>query len=168
VLHAWLTSPESLLRAASVLVVAAAALHDIVARTVPNRLVLLLAAFGASARFLERELLFSLAAAAAVFAIAVFCWRRGWMGGGDVKLLGAACLAAPPHAVPTLLFMMGMAGGLLSLFYLVARRLVRAPSAARPRWLISRALRAERWRIRRGGPLPYACAIAAGGLFVLL
>jgi hypothetical protein len=26
----------------------------------------------------------------------------------------------------------------------------------------------ERWRIRRGGPLPYACAIAAGVLFIIL
>ena len=44
----------------------------------------------------------------------------------------------------------GMAGGLLSLFYLAARRLVHAPSAVRPRSLIARALRVERWRIRRG------------------
>jgi hypothetical protein len=28
-------------------------------------------------------------------------------------------------------------------------------------------LRAERWRISRGGPLPYACAIAFGFLFVV-
>ena len=90
------------------------------------------------------------------------------MGGGDVKLLGATALAVPPGSVPTLVFVMGMAGGLLSLFYLAARRLVHAPSATRPRSLIARALRVERWRIRRGGPLPYACAIAAGGLFVLL
>jgi prepilin peptidase CpaA len=34
--------------------------------------------------------------------------------------------------------------------------------------LLARALRVEQWRIRRGGPLPYACAIAAGGLFILL
>jgi prepilin peptidase CpaA len=34
--------------------------------------------------------------------------------------------------------------------------------------LLARALRVERWRIHRGGPLPYACAIAAGGLFILL
>ena len=33
--------------------------------------------------------------------------------------------------------------------------------------LIPRILRAERWRIRRHGPLPYASAIAAGAVFTL-
>ena len=117
---------------------------------------------------IEGNLIAGLWTAIAVFVIAAFCWRRGWMGGGDVKLLGATALAVPPGSVPMLVFVMGMAGGLLSLFYLAARRLVHAPSATRPRSLVARALRVERWRIRRGGPLPYACAIAAGGLFVLL
>ncbi len=33
-----------------------------------------------------------LLAAGAVFVLSALCWRRGWMGGGDVKLLGAAAL----------------------------------------------------------------------------
>ena len=37
-------------------------------------------------------------------------------------------------------------------------------AAARPRHLLSRALRAERWRLARGATLPYAVAIAIGGL----
>jgi prepilin peptidase CpaA len=128
----------------------------------------MLAVLGALARTIDGSLIAGLGAAIIVFAIANFCWSRGWVGGGDVKLLGATAFAVPPAAVPTLVFVMGMAGGLLSLFYLSARRLIPAPSATRPHSLIARALRAERWRIRRGGPLPYACAIAAGGLFVLI
>jgi prepilin peptidase CpaA len=145
-----------------------ASLHDIFARTIPNWLAIALTVFGAFARIIDGHLITGLWTAIAVFAISAFCWRRGWMGGGDVKLLGATVLAVPPSSVPTLIFVMGMAGGLLSLCYLVARRCVHAPSATRPRSLVARALRVERWRIRRGGPLPYACAIAAGGLFVLL
>ena len=146
----------------------AAALHDVVARTVPNSIPLILALLGVLARTMDGSLINGVAAAAAVFAIALFCWTRGWVGGGDVKLLGAIALAVPPYAVPTLVFVMGVTGGVLALFYLSARRVVPAPAAARPHSLIARALRAERWRIRRGGPLPYACAIAAGGMFVLL
>jgi hypothetical protein len=41
------------------------------------------------------------------------------------------------------------------------------PTPKRPRGLIGRILRVEAWRIHHRGPLPYACAIAAGTLFVL-
>ena len=88
--------------------------------------------------------------------------------GSPADGLPSAGTPVPPDAVPMLVFVMGMAGGLLSLFYLLARRFMPAPASVRPDSFIARALRVEFWRIRRGGPLPYACAIAAGGLFVLL
>jgi prepilin peptidase CpaA len=94
-------------------------------------------------------------------------WRRGWMGGGDVKLLGAAALRVPPYAVPGMLMATALAGGVLALFYLVARRRLARPGGPRPSSLLLRALRAERWRLRRGGPMPYAVAIACGVFFVL-
>ena len=166
--HAWLSVLLPYLGAACILIAVCAALHDVAARTVPNSMPLLLVALGVIARSIEGNLITGLVAAIAAFAVATFCWSRGWMGGGDVKLLGAITIAAPPIAVPNLVFVMGMAGGLLSLFYLSARRIVHAPSPTRPHSIVARALRAERWRIRRGGPLPYACAIAAGGVFVLL
>jgi prepilin peptidase CpaA len=65
-----------------------------------------------------------------------------------------------------------LAGGVLSLVYLALGHLIPAPVQLRPVGrlvgLLSRAMRLERWRLSRGGPLPYAVAIAAGGLFVLL
>ena len=136
--------------------VLAAAWHDLLARTVPNRLPVLLALVG-----LARL------AAGAVFAGAFLCWRRGWLGGGDVKLLAACALSVPPHLVPGLLAAIAIAGAGLALVYLAARRWVRPAGGARPAGLLARALRAERWRIARGGPLPYAVAIAIGVLAVL-
>jgi Flp pilus assembly protein protease CpaA len=71
---------------------------------------------------------------------------------------------------------MSIAGAVHAVAYMVARRMVMRPpalaldAAGRPprlRGLLPRALRAERWRISRGGPLPYACAIAFGFLFVV-
>ena len=44
----------------------------------------------------------ALSAAGIVFGVALVCWLRGWMGGGDVKLLGACALLVPPVAVSPL------------------------------------------------------------------
>ena len=90
------------------------------------------------------------------------------MGGGDVKLLGAAALGMPASSVLTFIAAVAMAGGVLAVFYLLARRLMPFRPSTRPKGMVARALRAERWRISRGGPLPYACAIAFGFLFVIL
>ncbi len=94
------------------------------------------------------------------------------MGGGDVKLLAAAALLLPPRLVPGYVLAVALAGGVLGLLYLGLGALLRrrAPRATprRPATLLRRALRAEAWRIRRRGPLPYGCAIAAGALFAVL
>ena len=146
----------------------AASLHDIVARTIPNGLALLLAAAGIATGAVGGHLSISLLVAGAVFVIAALCWRRGWMGGGDVKLLGAAALCMPPNSVLTFVAAVAVAGGLLALLYLAARHLARGPVQPRPNNLLTRVMRVERCRIRRGGSLPYACAIAAGFLFVIV
>lgn len=164
------TIPETLAAAILVIGVAlllVAALHDVAARTVPNSLVLAVAGAGLAAQALAGELTYALPAALAVFVGAAICWRRGWMGGGDVKLLAAAALVVPPVLVPSMLASTALAGGLLASVYLVARRRVRLRRGPRPPHLVSRAVRAERWRLRRGGPLPYAVAIASGACFVL-
>ncbi len=90
------------------------------------------------------------------------------MGGGDVKLLGAAALGVPAGSVLTFVAAVAITGGLLAAIYLAARRFISFPRSLRPTPLFARAVRVERWRMRRGGPLPYACAIAAGALFVNL
>jgi prepilin peptidase CpaA len=145
-----------------------ASLHDIATRTIPNKLALVLAVAGLAARAADGHLLGSLLAASGVFALAALCWNRGWMGGGDVKLLGAAAAGMPAGSVLPFIAAVAMAGGVLALFYLAAGRLMPFHRSPRPKSVVARALRAERWRISRGGPLPYACAIAAGVLFIHL
>ncbi len=93
-----------------------------------------------------------------------------------LNLLGAIAIALPPGMVSLFVIAMSLAGAVHAAAYMVARRVVTPPSALtigasgrppRARSLLPRALRAERWRISRGGPLPYACAIAFGFLFVV-
>jgi prepilin peptidase CpaA len=159
------------LLAAGILILLTAAMHDVAGRTVPNWMAITLAVAGLLIRIVDGTILFALLAGASVFLAAIFCWRRGWMGGGDVKLLGAVATLVPPQAVFTLLAFIAFSGGGLALIYLLGRMTVRKGTARnsrpRPSNLVARVLRAEVWRIRRGGPLPYACAIAVGGLVTL-
>ena len=150
----------------SIVLVLAASLHDIAARTIPNKLASAVAIAGIATSAEDGHLFGSMLAAAGVFLVSAFCWRRGWMGGGDVKLLGAAALGMPASSALTFVTAVAIAGGVLALFYLAARRFAAAPASPRPDSLFARAMRVERWRISRGGPMPYACAIAAGVLFV--
>ena len=164
----WLPLLTSGLLVTGAALLVMASLHDLVARTIPNWLVGALAVLGIVLRALTGSLLGGVVAGLVVFVLAAICWRRGWMGGGDVKLLAAAAIAVPPSLVLSFITAVALCGGVLALLYLVAGRMVAPPPASRPRSLLARALRVEQWRIRRGGPLPYACAIAAGGLFILL
>lgn len=149
------------------LALAWAAWHDVLARTIPNGLAAAVVALGLCLQALRggEALLWSGFAAAVVFLLGALAWARGWMGGGDVKLLAAASTLVPAPLVPTAIATVALAGGPLALVYLALRRVVRVP-ARRPRGLLARGLRAEAWRIRRGGPLPYGVAIAGGTVLV--
>jgi prepilin peptidase CpaA len=167
-LHGFLPGLATALTLLSIGVLRVAAWHDVVARTVPNLLPLVLAVAGLGLRAMDGTLLVGVAGAILVFAVAFFCWRRGWMGGGDVKLIGGAALAVSPPLLLTFLLVMSVAGSVLSAIYLIGRSLHHPHRTRRPSAFVLRAARVERWRFHRGGPLPYACAIAAGGLFVLV
>lgn len=156
-----------------------AALHDIAARTIPNFVSLLLALLGLALRGADGQLLTALALGAIVFCVCMACWLRGWMGGGDVKLLAAAAVFVPPATVGNMIVATTLFGGVVGLIYLLARTIARhsgvVPRAtpriaepASPLGFLKRVLRAEHWRLLRGSPLPYASAIAAGVLFVTL
>ncbi len=149
------------------------ALHDIAFRTIPNWVPLALTALGGTLRLLDHRLPSSLACGLIVFVLAALCWTRGWLGGGDVKLLGAAAILVPPFRVPGFIAAVALAGGALAMIYLVLARLLRRPgpghrgSAGRDRPLPYRILAAECHRIRRHGPLPYAAAISAAAIMML-
>lgn len=144
-----------------------AALQDMALRVVPNGVPLAIAAVGAALRVMDGSLPAGLVAAVAVFAAAAACWRRGWLGGADVKLFGAGALLAPPGAVLGFVLSACLAGGVLAALYWLVGRLVAPPSSVCPSNVFARLVRVERRRLRRGGPLPYALAITAGACFTL-
>jgi prepilin peptidase CpaA len=165
-----------LFAAATALLFAAA--HDVAVRTVPNLVSLIVALSGLVLNTFDGRLLPALFCGGLVFAVAWYCWRRGWIGGGDVKLLSACVLLVPPALVPELILSTATAGGLLALLYLALSRLlrdqvsplparIRQPVSMGPRNMLRRVWRAERRRIHRGLSLPYSCAIAAGVLLTL-
>jgi len=145
-----------------------AALHDVAFRTIPNWVSVALAASGALLRVLDHRLPAALACGIAVFGLATVCWRRGWMGGGDVKLLGATAILMPPALVPGYIAAVSFAGGGLALLYLLLERLVPASRLRRPASLLRRVLIVECRRIRRRASLPYATAISVAALLMLV
>ena len=151
--------------AAAVALLMAAALHDVALRIIPNTVPALLGVLGLLLRMANGQFLVPVLLASAVFAVGAMCWRRGLLGGGDVKLLAACALLLPPSATAAFVLSTGMAGGLLAVVYLALRRLPARLLRDMPgRTLAARIWRLERRRIRRGGPLPYACAISAGAV----
>ncbi len=177
--------PALKLTIAGLLILAAA--RDIMTRTVPNWMPIALAAAGIALASCDVHLTWGLGFGLAVFLASLICWWRGWMGGGDVKLLGAAAIVVSPPLAAMFLVAVSFAGGILAIAYLLGRFVLPDPARYRPaqsrtvtirpatirpandrpRHLLRRVLRVEAWRIRHRGPLPYACAIAAGTIFVL-
>jgi len=81
-----------------------------------------------------------------VFVLFAGAFYMNVMGGGDVKLAGALALWFTPFETLTLIVVMSIAGGLLTLVVLVAHRL----------------------RRKEGRPeVPYGVAIAVGGMWLL-
>ncbi len=146
--------------------------RDVALRLLPNSASLALVLIAVLLRWRDGSLPAGVLLAATVFGIAYVCWRRGWVGGGDVKLLGACALLVPPQQVFDLVVLTTLAGGVLALGYLLAGSLLprrRDPSVARPasRNLMQRLWRVERRRILRRAPLPYGFAIATAALILL-
>ena len=160
----------SVLTVACLGLLGAAAVYDVASRNIPNVIPLALLVVGVALRFLTGTLLGSIVTGGVVFIAGTVCWLMGWLGGGDVKLLGAGAVAVPLGVVAGFLLWVGLAGGVLALAYLAGRRCVPEPVLAGGRRLSlpRRVWRVECWRIRRGGPLPYAVAIAAAGMLALV
>lgn len=144
-----------------------AAFRDMLLRLIPNPVSIGIATAGLLLRLLGGNAGLALLAAGGVFLLSFLLWRRGLLGGGDVKLLSALTLAVPPPDVLGLLFDVAVIGAALGLAFLMAGRLGPIQPFPRPTTLLGRAWRTERRRLRRGGPLPYAVAIALGGILSL-
>lgn len=145
-----------------------AALHDIAFRSLPDWVSLVLAADGCLVRVLQHSLPAGLACGLGMFAAAWICWRLGWLGGGDVKLLGATSILVPPDFVFGYIAAVALAGGGLGLLYLLLEQLVPALPLRHRASLAWRVLVVECRRIRRRTSLPYATAISFAALLVLV
>jgi prepilin peptidase CpaA len=143
--------------------IAYAALHDLAVRTIPDQVVAALGLLGVAAALTNHHFAGSLLVAACLFASCFVIWWFGALGGGDVKLIAVASLMFPPVAIPQWIVAVALAGGILSMFYLGVRHRVDVGPVRHT--CLGRIVRAERWRMRRGGPLPYAVAIAGGSCF---
>ena len=147
--------------------------RDVALRLLPNSAALALALIACLLRWRDGSLPAGLAVAFIVFALCYACWRRGWIGGGDVKLMAACALLVPPQHVFDLVVLTALAGGVLALGYVLASCLLHGRSGSAPagkpgrRSLMARLWRLERQRILRRAPLPYGFAIAMAAVILL-
>ena len=139
---------------------------DVATRTIHNETCLALALLGIASQFAgPTHIAESLVAAAILFLLLLVVYRRGAIGGGDVKLLVALAIGLPIAGVVQLLTVTALAGGVLALGHLMMRRLPPPRLASAGSSFLRRVYAVERWRHVRRAPLPYGAAIACGGIW---
>jgi prepilin peptidase CpaA len=129
----------------------ACSVWDLKTRTIPNWLNLAIALlaipFWISIGLpLWPNIAIQVAVAFVAFWVFAAAFAMGAMGGGDVKLIAALALWLPWQAVLVLVFLMSIAGGVLTAGYLIVHKLAR---------------REDKLEI------PYGVAIAFGGLWLI-
>lgn len=107
------------------ILLAATIFYDLRYRIVPNFLIVLSLAAGFIMTGMEgiTTLLKTITVAVLLSYPAFYGYERGWMGGGDVKLVVAISLIAGEELAKFYFFVGSLGGGMLSLFCLVVNRL---------------------------------------------
>lgn len=127
-----------------------AAASDLRSYTIPNWLSISIVALFLLHAIVVRPnlsgLAIHLAAALAIFLLTALLFIKGAFGGGDVKLLSSLTLWVGLAALPRLLFVMAIAGGVLAIILIAARW--QSKSAGKP---VDRRV-------------PYGIAIALAGI----
>jgi prepilin peptidase CpaA len=128
-----------------------AAVTDLKARIIANRLNLAIALLApawwwASGLAPWPDMALQAALGLIVFAIFAGLFALGWMGGGDVKLLGALALWLPWVPLMRMLFAMSVLGGVLTLIVVAVHRTR---------------------KLKTSPEVPYGVAIASAGLWVI-
>ena len=145
------------------------AVIDIATRLIHNEICLTLALLGIGSHFAGPAHIAELLIGVAVlFLLLLVVYARGWMGGGDVKLLVALAIGLPLAGMVQLLTVTAMAGAVLALMHLMMRSLPHPRTAPAGSPLLLRVYAVERWRNVRHAPLPYGAAIACGGIWTFL
>lgn len=160
--------------AAVLVLLAFAAWRDLATRTIPDVVSLAITLVGAASRLCHgwQSLGVSALVAGAIFLLLVPFHSRGLVGGADLKLVSALALGLSPLGSYQLITATALAGGVLAVIYVALRRLLpRGVTASAPVGrqgsVPFRVAIIEKWRIRRGAPLPYGIAIAVGAALVL-
>jgi Flp pilus assembly protein protease CpaA len=161
----WIVPIASVLEIVLLLYVA---MIDIATRLIRNEICLMLALLGIASQFASPiQVAESLIAAAILFLLLMVIYQRGWIGGGDVKLLVALAIGLPLMGVFQLLTVTALAGGVLALVHSMMRLLPSPKLAPAGSSLVRRVYAVERWRNLRHAPLPYGVAIACGGIWIV-
>lgn len=128
-----------------------AAVTDLKARIIANRLNLAIALLApaywwATGLDVWPDMAIQLGLGLVVFAVFAGIFAMGWMGGGDVKLLGALGLWLPLVPLVQMLFAMSVIGGVLTLVVVAVHRFR---------------------KLKTSPEVPYGVAIACAGLWVI-
>jgi prepilin peptidase CpaA len=135
-----------------------AAIQDVAQLKISNAFpIAIIALFGAwlSQTGLEADLWQNLVMFAIVLGFGILLFAKGWLGGGDVKLLAAIALWFDLDGGLSLVVWTLVGGGLLALIFMAVRRML-------PARLTSDGGLAA---LKKKGPIPYGIAIAAGAVF---
>ena len=144
------------------------AMTDVATRLIRNEICLVLALLGIASQFANpMQVAESLIAATILLLLLLVIYQRGWIGGGDVKLLVALAVGLPMMGVIELLTITALAGGVLALVHLMMRLLPYPRLAPAGSSFVRRVYAIERWRNLRHAPLPYGVAIASGGIWTV-
>jgi prepilin peptidase CpaA len=104
--------------------------------------------------------LYTLAASAGVFTATFLLFWRGFLGGGDVKLMAATALLVGYHDLFEFLFVMSVCGALVSLAVVAGYRLGLRRATVLPA--------EDHHKTSTRPTVPYGVAIAAAGILTLL
>jgi prepilin peptidase CpaA len=145
------------------LLLVAAAVSDLFTMTIPNWLTGALAAFFPVAALASGLPLadagLHLACGAGLLVVAFGMFARGWIGGGDAKLVAASALFMGPALLLPWVVLISVLGGALTLALLGSRRFPLPLFCAQQPWI-------ARLHAPTTG-VPYGIAIAAGSLLLL-
>ena len=162
----WIVFTTSVL---AILLLLYVATIDVATRLIPNEICLALAALGILGHVVNPTYVAqSLVAATILFLLLLALYVKGWMGGGDVKLLVALAIGLPLASTIQLLTITVLAGGVLALVHVMMSLLPAPALAPAGSSFLRRVYAVERWRHLRRAPLPYGVAIASGGILTIL
>jgi prepilin peptidase CpaA len=164
-LMSWIVPIASILE---ILVLLYVATIDVATRLISNEICLAIALLGIAGQLaIPMQIAQSMVVAAIFLLLLLVIYARGWMGGGDVKLLVALAIGLPLTGVIQLLTITALAGGVLALVHLMMRLLPYPRLAPVGSSCVRRVYAIERWRHLRHAPLPYGVAIACGGIWTV-